>query len=125
MSIERSVVHLQILKKTEKDTKLNGLDPQEIASASLADTRNQVPMLNAQLQELSWAMTSRELCFFIEHLQDTFVALYKECSSIKEKYWHFQVKWLQNCSCFLVTNNSALPNLALLPQNPAADKGGL
>lgn len=86
MSIERSVVHLQILKKTEKDTKLNGLDPQEIASASLADTRNQVPMLNAQLQELSSAMTSRELCFFIEHLQDTFVALYKECSSIKEKY---------------------------------------
>ena len=75
MSIERSVVNLQILKITEKDTvilKLNGLDPQEIASASLADTRNQVPMLNAQLQELSSAMTSCELCFFIPLTREFF-----------------------------------------------------
>ena len=66
-------------------SKLKGLDSQKIASASVADTRKQVPMLNTQLQELCSAVNSRELCFFVEHLRETFVALYKECSTIKER----------------------------------------
>ena len=107
----------RMLKKAEKDmviSQLKDLNPQELASASLAETRKQVVTLNAQLQELCSTVTSRELCFFIEHLRDTFVALYKECSTIKERYLHFQIKWLQYCSYFLVTNNSALSDLALL-----------
>ena len=115
----------RMLKKAEKDkliSKLKVLDPQEIAIATLADTSKEMPMLNAQLQEFCSAVNSHELCFFVEHLRDTFVALYKECSTIKERYLHFQIKWQQYCSYFLVTNNSELSNLGLLPQDPAAEK---
>ena len=92
-------------KKSEKDriiSKLKSLDPQEIVSASLTATRKQLPMLNDGLQELCSAVNSCELCFFIEHLRDTFVALYKDCSTVKERYLHFQIKWLQYCSYFLL-----------------------
>ena len=122
---KKSARKQRMLKKTKKDTiisKLKGLDPQEIASASLTATRKQLPMLNDGLQELCSAVNSCELCFFIEHLRDTFVALYKECSTVKERYLHFQIKWQQYCSYFLVANNSTLSDLGLLPQDSAADQ---
>ena len=50
------------------------------------------------------------------------MALYKEYSTVKERYLHFQIKWLQHCSYFLVTYNSTLSDLYLLPRNPAADQ---
>ena len=122
---KKSACKQRMLTKTERDTiilKLKGLDPQEIASASLAATRKQLPMLNTGLQELCSAVNSCELCFFIEHLQDTFMALYKECSTVKERYLHFQIKRLQHCSYYLVTNNSTLSDLGLLPQDPVQIK---
>ena len=76
---KKSACKQRMLKKTEKDTiiaKLKSLDPQEIASASLTATRKQLPKLNDGLQELCSAVNSCELCFFIEHLRDTLVALY-------------------------------------------------
>ena len=83
----------QLLKKAEREKmmlNITGSNPKEIASLSLAEVKKQVPLCNEQLQVFcSAASSSDDFCFFVKYLQETFVSLYKECSTLKEKYLQF------------------------------------
>ena len=62
------------------------------------------------------------MSFYVEHLQEMFEKLYNECSLMKDRYLHFQLKWHNHCSLFLVDRNQDLTSLGLHPSDPLASK---
>ena len=66
----------RMLKKAEKQlivSKIKRLTPENIAKVSLKEVKKQAPECNTQLQEFCTAVCLRDLLFFVEHLQESFV----------------------------------------------------
>ena len=80
-------------------------------------------MVSELLKAFCDSVTPVSLSFFTEHLKETFLRLYEECSTLKERYLQFQLKWHSHCSYFLVLKNSELTDIGLHPSDPLAVKG--
>jgi len=76
---------------------------------------------NSNLSEFCGILTATELSFFTKHLQETFIRLYNDCSSLKECYLQFQLKWHTHCSYFLVKTNRELSDIGLHPSDHLAE----
>ena len=113
-----------VLNKSEKKhaaAHITATNAKEITLKSLSGTAQQLSTLNDTLKNFCDSITPATLLFFTRHLKISFVRLYNECSTLKERYLQFQLKWHNYCSYFLVSNNRDLTYLGLHPADPLAD----
>ena len=94
---------------------------EEITLKCLANSSRQLVLVsNTDLKSFCESLTVVELLFFTKHLQETFVRIYIDCSTLKEHHLQFQLKWHSHCSYFLVSKNSELSDVGLHPSDPLA-----
>ena len=122
---EKQKTHLHhVLNKSEKKHVANHvttINVEEIMLKSLSDAaKRQLSTINDSLKNFCDSITPATLVFFTQHLKESFVSLYNECSTLKERYFQFQLKWHNYCSYFLVSNNRELTDLGLHPADPLA-----
>ena len=114
-----------VLNKTEKKNvlaRISSTSNEEITLKSLSSTTKEVSVVSELLKAFCDSVTPVALSFFTEHLKETFLRLYEECSTLKERYLQFQLKWHSHCSYFLVLKNSELTDIGLHPSDPLAVK---
>ena len=101
---------------------INGLNEQQVTLVCLSHALQQLSVINnSTLIEFCGIVTATELSFFTKHLQKTFIRLYNDCSSLKERYLQFQLKWHMHCSYFLVKTNRELSDIGLHPSDHLAE----
>ena len=99
------------LNKSEKlqiKRSLSDLRPDITTAISLVNVRKQLPSSNPTVEVLCNSIVPNSIKFLAEHLHQVFVKLYDECSTMKEKYLQFQIKWHRHWSYFLVEKNAEL-----------------
>ena len=99
------------LNKSEKlqiKRSLSDLRPDITTAISLVNVRKQLPSSNPTIEVFCNSIVPNSIKFLAEHLHQVFVKLYDECSTMKEKYLLFQIKWHRHCSYFLVEKNAEL-----------------
>ena len=98
------------------------LNPTNISLLSLSEAKCGVPRHETDLLMFCENVAPSTTDFFVKHLQEMFEVLYDECSTIKDRYLQFQLKWHKHCSLFLVEKNLQLSLLDLHPEDPLAEK---
>ena len=88
---------------------------------SLVNVRKQLPSSNPTVAVFCNSIVPNSIKFLAEHLHQVFVKLYDECSTMKEKYLQFQIKWHRHCSYFLVEKNVELSLIGLHSAEPSAE----
>ena len=112
------------LNKSEKlqiKKSLSDLSPDITTAISLINVRKQLPSSNPTVAVFSNSVAPNSIKFLTEHLHQVFVKLYDKCSTMKEKYLQFQIKWHRHCSYFLVEKNAELSLIGLHPAEPSAE----
>ena len=89
---------------------------EELSVKCLAGAAKQLELVSNSLKLFSESLTASSLLFLTRHLQESFVRIYNECSTLKERYLQFQLRWHSYCSYFLVTKNKELSDIGLHPQ---------
>ena len=115
----------KMLAKTEKKRIVNhvkSLNSMAAAVLSLTEAVSAMPNRDTNLISSCRRILPSQVAFFAKHLQEMFVELYNECSTIKDRYLHFQLKWHNHCSIFLVDRNQDLTMLGLHSSDPLASK---
>ena len=94
------------------------LDAAELSLRSVTDIRTKQMMNGKDIGSFCSSVDPKGLNFLAQHLQEGFVKLYNDCSSEKEHYLQFQIKWHKHCSYLLVEKNYQLTQLGLHPDDP-------
>ena len=108
--------------KKEITKHIRELNPTNISLLSLSEAKYGVPRHESDLLMFCENVAPSTTDFFVKHLQEMFEVLYDECSTIKDRYLQFQLKWHKHCSLFLVEKNLQLSLLDLHPEDPLAEK---
>ena len=112
------------LNKNEKQQikkSLSDLRPEVTTVISLVNVRKQLPSSNQNVEIFCNFIVPNSIMFLAEHWHQIFVKLYGDCSTMKEKYLQFQIKWHRHCSYFLVEKNAELSLIGLHPADPSAE----
>ena len=95
-----------VLNKAEKSNimaSISAVKCEELTVKCLAGTARQLSGLVSDSLKLLCESLTTSLIFLTKHLQESFVRIYKECSTLKERYLQFQLQWHSYCSYFLVS----------------------
>jgi len=95
-----------VLNKAEKSNimaSISAVKTEELTVKCLAGTARQLELVSDSLKLFCESLTTSSLIFLTKHLQESFVRIYKECSTLKERYLQFQLQWHSYCSYFLIT----------------------
>ena len=98
------------------------LNPTNVSLVSLSEAKRVLPRHESDLLKFCENLSPNTADFYVKHLQEMFEALYNECSTIKDRYLQFQLKWHKHCSLFLVERNLELSLMGLHPDDPLAEK---
>ena len=99
------------LNKNEKQQikkSLSDLRPEVTTAISLVNVCKKLSSSNQNVEFFYNSIVPNSIIFLAEHLHQTFVKLYGDCSTMKEKYLQFQIKWHRHWSYFLVEKNAEL-----------------
>ena len=100
--------------------RLGSLKPEVVTTVSL-NVQKLLPSYNSELKQFCTSVIPNQLKFLSEHLQKAFIRLYEECSTLKERYLQFQIRWHRYCSSYLlVDKNCQLSQVGLHPSDPLA-----
>lgn len=124
-SAKKKTRQWHVLNKEEK-LRITGhtaaLKEKEITVRNLSNAAKQLAPVSDSLKQFTESLSPSQLLFLARHLKVSFVRIYNDCSTLKECYLQFQLKWHEYCSHFLVTKNSELSAIGLHPANPIANK---
>ncbi|XP_065893888.1 uncharacterized protein [Dysidea avara] len=98
---------------------LGSLKPEVVTTVSLNNMQKLLPSYNSELKQFCTSVIPNQLKFLSEHLQKVFIRLYEECSTLKERYLQFQIRWHRYCS-YLLVKNCQLSPVGLHPTDPLA-----
>ena len=113
---ERKVLLKGEKKKMAQSVK--DLDAAELSLQLMTDIHTKQMMNGKDIGSFCSSVDLKGLSFLAQHLQESFVRLYNDCSSEKEHYLQFQIKWHRHCSYLLVEKNYQLTQLGLHPDDP-------
>ena len=118
-------VSRKMLGKTEKHRIMQyvgSLNPTGVAVIAIAAVVRSLPDCEAHLKEVCSNIVPSSTAFYVKHLQEMYQTFYNECSTIKDRYLNFQLKWHNHCGLFLLNCNQELTTMGLHPSDPLAEK---
>ena len=89
----------------------------EVTLKCFANSAKQPSLVSDSLKLFCESLTTGTLLFLTKHLEEAFVRIYNECSTLKEHHLQFQLKWHSYCGYFLVTKNRELSDVGLHPSD--------
>ena len=84
---------------------ISSLNPTAIATLSISEVSHSLPDREAHLRKVCENIVPSTTAFYVKHLRELYEVFYYECSSMKDRYLHFQLKWHNHCSLFLLERN--------------------
>ena len=94
------------------------LNPTNVSLVSLSKAKRVLLRRESDLLKFCKNLTPSTADFLVKHLQEMFEVLYKECSTIKDCYLQFQLKWHKHCILLVVEKNLELSLMGLYPKIP-------
>jgi len=121
----KKTVSRKMLTKTKKFKMIEHircLNPTAIAVMAINEVTHSLPDREVRLREVCFNITPSATVFYVKHLQEIYETFYNECSLMKDRYLHFQLKWHNHCGIFLLKCNQELTAMGLHPSDPLAEK---
>ena len=89
--------HCHVLNKSEKNivkTHISSLSKDSVMLSCLLNVSKQLEHVNNSSKQFCDSQATPDLLFLTKDLQETFVRIYGEVSTVKEHYLQFQLTWL-------------------------------